>query len=99
MAMEKARVLVAFTVLDQLLNPNQVIEADEAIIKGLADQVDRSPEAVAYCLNNGGKIMTIQFTSAEDDLSEGKENDPPAGKEADQSTAEAEKSTQPKKGK
>lgn len=83
MAIQKARVLVALTVLDQRLIPNQVIEVDETIIKRLAGQVDPSPEAVAYCLDNGGKIVTIQSATAEDD--------PPA--------AEAEKPAQPKKGK
>lgn len=83
MTIQKARVLVALTVLDQRLVPDQVIEADEAIIKVLAGQVDSSPDAVAYCLDNGGKIVTIQSATAEDD--------PPA--------AEAEKPTQPKKGK
>jgi len=90
MIMQKARVLVALTVLDQRLIPNQVIEADEAIIKELAGQVDPSPEAVAYCLDNGGEIVTIQSATAEDD--------PPAGKEADQPEGEVEKPGIPETG-
>lgn len=66
--MGKARVLVALTVLDHHLSPNQVIEADESIIKMLADQVDKTPEAVAYCLESGGETVIVQSPAAKNQI-------------------------------
>jgi hypothetical protein len=39
------------------LKADQVVEADEATIKALGDQVDAHPDAVAYALSAGAEVI------------------------------------------
>lgn len=53
---KQARVLCAFTFNGVEYKPDQVLEADQSVLDQLIGQVDPSPDAVKYALDNGASI-------------------------------------------
>jgi hypothetical protein len=50
--LKKARVLLRIIVNGVIYEPNQLLEAEESVIRSLTGQVDAHPDAVAYCEAN-----------------------------------------------
>lgn len=48
----KARVLSKLTLNGKTYEPDQLIQAEERVIRSLVGQVDPHPDAVAYCEGN-----------------------------------------------
>jgi len=62
MATKTARLLKKATIEGVDYQPDQLIDADVALVKSLvkSDTVDDAAAAVKYCLSNGAKVITHQ---------------------------------------
>ncbi|SFM92695.1 hypothetical protein [Nitrosomonas communis] len=54
---KQARVLCAFTFNGVEYKPDQIIEADQSVLGQLIGNVDPSPDAVQYVLDNSATII------------------------------------------
>lgn len=58
----QARVICAFATVAGNFNPDQIVEGSQGAIKGLekSGNVDSSAEAVAYAIEQGGKVVNLE---------------------------------------
>lgn len=106
-----ARVLVQFTELGAQINPNDLVEGEEGLIKSLekSGSVDSTPAAVEYCKSLGKKAINVtgdenprlaEHLAEEAAKKEATKTAKPkkqAGNDANTGDAEAEKAAEAKK--